>query len=196
MKLKSIDDSRCIVMQQDILRCQKAFRRAEKFGEIGVILDNNRLVAYEFTSAYFDFILYLHAFLLAARERDIASGQRQKPGKKDNQADQADRDKYIMVEAQRILTRRRKAIQDGTAPWWENDIGYYPEKIPPNFAVEFRRLRNMAAHSLPKRATFDLREFIEKYHKFVYLLYWDCVSWWGLRGDDFPDLKEITKFPI
>jgi hypothetical protein len=51
--------------------------------------------------------------------------------KKLTQPERAELDEaYISRHAQRLLTNRRVAIQNGTAPVWENDISYYAEKIP------------------------------------------------------------------
>src|ERR1700730_13745959 len=59
---------------------------------------------------------------------------------------------------QRILTNKREAILNGTAPAWENDISCYPERIPQIFAEDFRRVRNIVnAHvKLPPRIHGDL----------------------------------------
>ena len=104
-------------------------------------------------------------------------------------------ERYIKSHAQRILTERRLAIQKGTAPVWENDISYYPEKVPADFAKEFRQIRNQCfGHDTHKRSNASMSEFYEKYHKYVHMLYWNCRGSWGQRGEKFPDLKEITKF--
>jgi hypothetical protein len=42
----------------------------------------------------------------------------------------------------------------------------------------------------------DLSAFYVKYQKFLLMLYANGRVHWGLRGDEFPDLKEITKFSI
>ena len=102
-----------------------------------------------------------------------------------------------MGHAQRILTGRRSAILKGIAPAWENDISYFPEKVPAEFPEEFRHLRNkISVHVTHERSCIDLTSFYEKYHKFVHMLYWNCRGRWGLRNREFPDLKEITKFSV
>ena len=96
---------------------------------------------------------------------------------------------------QRILTNKREAILNGTAPAWENDISCYPERIPQIFAEDFRRVRNIVtAHVKFERSDLSLTNFYDQYHKYLYMLYRDVQSWWGRSGDEFPDLNEITRF--
>ena len=74
---------------------------------------------------------------------------------------------------------------------------YYPEKAPPEFATKFRQLRNkISAHVTHERSSIDLTGFYEKYHKYVYMLYWNCLGHWGLRDKEFPNLNEITRFSV
>jgi hypothetical protein len=95
------------------------------------------------------------------------------------------------------LTNRREAILNGTAPAWENHISSFPEKIPPTFAAEFRRFRNIASgHVKVVRPCLSLTDFYDRNHKFLYMLYHDVQSWWGRLGDEFPDLEEITAFSV
>lgn len=149
----------------------------------------NRQLAYRSYNAYSRFIHHLYEFLMGAMAREIGNtGQ--------IPADKADL--YIAGQAQRVLTNRRGAIQDGTAPAWENQISYFPEKIPQDFAKDFRQYRNKVnAHVKYERADLSLLKFYDNYHKFLHMLYWDCRRWWGLKkGDEFPDLKEITAFSL
>jgi hypothetical protein len=109
-------------------------------------------------------------------------------------ADKADL--YVAGQAQRVLTKRRNAIQNGTAPVWENHISYFPEKIPQDFPKDFRQHRNkVSAHVKHERAGLSLSKFYDSYHKFLHMLYLDCQSWWENKGE-FPDLKEITAFSV
>ncbi len=135
---------------------------------------------------YSRWIHHLYELLLALGARDIGNTR---------QFDGSEAERYIAGEAQRILTRTRAAIIDGTAPVWENDISYYPSKIPPRFVRDFRECRNLAyGHVSHKRAHLDLAESYERNHKFLYLFYRDILDWWSLRAPEFPDLKEITNF--
>ena len=132
------------------------------------------------------FIIYMNSCWAQSPERRVT------PGKLE--ADDAGL--HIMGHAQSILTGKRRAIQNGTAPGWENDISYYPEKVPAEFAKEFRQLRNIGGHVSHKRPSLSLSDFYRKYHKYVHMLYRKGLGHWGLRDKEFPDLREITKFSV
>ena len=92
---------------------------------------------------------------------------------------------------------RRESILNGTAPCWENHISYFPEQIPPGFAAEFRRFRNVdSGHVSPERTSLDLTDFHGRNHKFLGMLYRYAGANWGRIDDDFPDLKQITDFSL
>lgn len=103
-----------------------------------------------------------------------------------------------MHYAQRVMNQYCDAINNGTAPSWVNDIGYYDAKVPEDFAKDFREYRNKAiGHVAHERASMlSLSEFYSKYHKFLYYIYRDSIHWWGKRSEEFPDLKEITEFSV
>lgn len=182
------DHDHCIALQHDFLRCQDAFRDFEASAKRTILQGENRLLAYKTYNAYSRFIHHLYEVLLALRARDIGDT---------GPLHASEAERYIAGEAQRILTRTRTAIQDGTAPAWENDISYYPPKIPQGFAREFRECRNRAyGHVTHRRAHLNLSDFYARNHKFLYLFYRDILAWWRLREGEFPDLKEITDFSV
>lgn len=182
------DSDQCIALQHEFLRCQDAFGDFEASATTMILHGETRLLAYKSYNAYSRWIHHLYELVLALRARDIEDTRRL-------EATEADR--YITGEAQRILTRTRSAILDGTAPSWENDISYYPPEIPRGFARQFRDCRNQAyGHVTHKRAHLNLAEFYENNHRFLYLFYRDILAWWRLREDEFPDLKEITDFSV
>jgi hypothetical protein len=47
-----------------------------------------------------------------------------------------------------------------------------------------------------RSSKLSLSQFYQKYHKFLYLMYRDAMYWWGKKGEEFPDLKEITEFTV
>lgn len=96
------------------------------------------------------------------------------------------------------MNNYRDAIKRGNAPPWVNDIEYYDEIIPTDFAKDFREYRNKAiGHVAYERASkLSLSEFYQKYHKYLYHLYQESIHWWGKRANEFPDLKEITEFSV
>lgn len=195
------DSEHCTALKHEFLRCEDAFKDFETYGTLMILKaqaeakgtpptspNEKRLIAYKTYNAYSRFILHLYEFMLGAVAREIGNTGELR-GKI--------ADRYVMAHAQRILTGRRRAIQNGTAPVWENSISYFPEKVPAEFAEEFRRMRNkISVHVSHERSSIRLSDFYENYHKYVHMLYWNCLGHWGLRGKEFPDLREITKFSV
>jgi hypothetical protein len=196
----SADTEHCTALKHEFLRCQDAFKdfetygtlmimkaQAEEQGRTALSADEKRLIAYKTYNAYARFVLHLYEFMLGAITRENGTTEQLK-GKT--------AERYIMGHVQRILTGRRQAILKGIAPAWENDISYFPEKVPAEFPREFRQLRNKITHVARDRSSFDLTDFYAKYHKYVHMLYLNCLGHWGLRNKEFPDLKQITQFSV
>jgi hypothetical protein len=182
------DKGICVGLKHEFLRCDDAFEDFAAAGTLMVTQGENRRIAYKTYNAYARFIHSLYEFMLGAVARD-------RHDTSPLPAEMAD--KYIASHTQRILTNRREAILKGTAPAWENDLSYYPGKIPREFAQDFRRARNKAsAHVTYERANLNLTDFYDRHHKFLGLLYQDVKGWWGRMGEEFPDLSEITAFSV
>jgi hypothetical protein len=182
------DTALCVALKHEFLRCDDAFSDFAASAKIMIFQGENRRIAYKTYNAYARFIHHLYEFMLSAVARDRADTA-------PLSSDWADR--YIASHAQRILTNRREAILNGTAPEWENDISAYPEEIPPTFAAEFRRVRNIASgHAKFERSNLNLTDFYDRNHLFLYLLYYEIRNWWGRQADEFPDLNEITAFSV
>jgi hypothetical protein len=184
-----IDHDLCTALKHEFLRCEDAFRDCEVYVRKTAASSSQTedfLIAYKAYNAYSRFIHHLYEFILGAIARETGDT---------SQLEATEAEQHIAAHAQRILTGRRQAILEGTAPVWENDISYYPEKIPADFAKAFRQFRNQSfGHVTHRRSTISMSDFYAKYHKYVHMLYWNCRGSWGLREGDFPDLKEITKF--
>jgi hypothetical protein len=204
MKFKSgdaTDSAHCTALAHEFLRCEDAFRdfetygtatildaQAQSLGQSSASPDQKRLMAYKTYNAYSRFIHHLYEFSIGTVQRDRHDTTK---------IEAADAEGHIKANLQRILTRTRKAIQDGSAPAWENQLSYYPEKAPQDFAKEFRQFRNaISGHVTHKRSSLSLSEFYERNHKYLYMIYRDGLSHWGLRGGAIPDLKEITEFSV
>lgn len=182
------DTGLCIALKHEFLRCDDAFKDFASSATEMIAQGENRRIAYRTYNAYARFIHHLYEFMLGAIQRERTNTEKLK-------FDLADR--YITSHAQRILTNKREAILNGTAPVWENHISAYPETIPQMFAAEFRRFRNIVSgHVKFERSNLNLSDFYDQNHKFLYMLYRDVQSWWGRLGDEFPDLKEITAFSV
>ncbi|MGA3135424.1 MAG: hypothetical protein ABSC88_05460 [Terracidiphilus sp.] len=211
MKFKtgdSTDSAHCTALKHEFLRCEDAFKdfktygtmmimraQAEAEGAATLTADETRLIAYKTYNAYARFIHHLYEFIVGAIVREKGDTTL---GAKDKRQEATVKDSYIGSHAQRILTGRREAILNGTAPAWENHISAFPEKVPPEFAEQFRKMRNkISGHVSHERSAISLSDFYDKFHKYVYMLYQNCRGHWSLlRDKEFPDLNEITKFSV
>lgn len=182
------DTALCIGLKHEFLRCDDAFNEFASAAKVMIAQGENRRIAYKAYNAYARFIHHLYEFMIAAAARERQNTAKLAP---------ALADRYIAGHTQRILTNRRNAILNGTAPPWENHISYYPERVPERFAAEFRRFRNnVGGHVTYERSALSLSDFYDRNHKYLYLLYRDAKSWWGRQEQEFPDLKEITAFSV
>lgn len=205
MKFKpgdATDTAHCTALKHEFLRCEDAFTDFETYGKLMIMraqaeargaspapADETRLIAYKTYNAYARFIHHLYEFMLGAVARDRGDTAPLEASVKDN---------YIGGHVQRILTGRRQAILNGTAPAWENHTSAFPEKVPAEFAEQFRKMRNkVSGHVTHERAAIDLSDFYDRYHMYVHMLYQNCRGHWSLlRDKDFPDLSAITKFSV
>ncbi len=195
------DSAHCTVLKHEFLQCEDAFKDFEHYAGMMIMraqaeaqqgkratAHENRLIAYRTYNAYGKFLHHLYEFLIGARAREAQDTSK-------ITAEVANG--YIAANAQKVLNGKRNAILNGTAPAWENALSYYPEKVPEDFASDFRKHRNkISAHVTYERSNISLSSFYEKYHKYVYMQYWNCLGHWGMRNEEFPDLKEITKFSV
>jgi hypothetical protein len=154
MKFKlgdATDIALCVALKHEFLRCDDAFNDFALSAKTMIVHGENRRIAYKTYNAYARFIHHLYEFMMGAIARDRLDT-------KQLEAEWADR--YIASHTQRILTNRREAILNGTAPPWENHISAYPEKIPANFPKDFRRYRNVVSgHVKHERSDLSLSDF-------------------------------------
>jgi hypothetical protein len=165
------DGALCVALKHEFLRCDDAFNDFAASARIMITQGENPRIAYRTYNAYARFIHHLYEFMMGAIARDRGDTAQLS-------ADWAER--YIASHTQRILTNRREAIKNGTAPSWENHISCYPEKIPPTFPADFRRCRNIVTgHVKFERSSLNLSDFYDRYHQYLYMLYFEAKSWWG-----------------
>lgn len=197
----STDRAHSVALKHEFLRCEDAFTEFTLYGsalrdlakrKYQIPLSNtgrDRLTAFRTYNAYTRFVHHLYEFLLGgfARERQSTA-----------KISAVDAGIWIEGQVQRILRGRRNAILRGTAPDWENDLSYFPETVPSTFACDFRLIRNKAnGHVTYERAALRLTDFYIANHKYLMMLYWNCLGFWGIRKHaDFPDLQEITDFSM
>ncbi len=191
-ELPDIDTNLAVAIHHEFLRCQESFDEFHDYALSMIMLakkgQTDRRLAFRTYNAYSRFVHHLYEFLIGATQRDIQST---------NRILAEDAEKHITGYLQRVLNRRRKAIINGTAPTWENHISYYPEIAPTGLAREFRLFRNkINGHVSYERPNLNLSDFYNRNHKFLHMLYYDCLGFWGEREGEFPDLKEITDFSV
>ena len=129
----AIDTAHCIALTHEILRCEEAFKDFEALASQSIMVGENRALAFKMYNSYARFVHHLYEFMAACFVRDqhdTAAGS----GKDATRFIEG----YIRHHAQRLLTGRRAAILNGTAPAWENALSAYPENVPADFASDFR----------------------------------------------------------
>lgn len=181
------DKALVVTLIHEFRRCKAAFHTYIFLYEqllVGVNDQNLKLSCY---NAYVDFVAHLYEFYLACIEQDKRYPQKLKW----NQIDQ-----IMHIEVDRLLKVRRDRIQRGDAAPWENDISVYEVKLPVEFGSRFRKVRNLRSHVNPERVDFNLGEFYENYHSFVYLLYDELLWLWDVNAETVlnQDWGEIEKF--
>lgn len=188
------DTEHCIALTHEFLRCQDSFNEFRFFATAMITKGQGKWISYKCYNAYASFLHHLYEFYcgLIARERKDSKIS------KDNNKKIKTIESNITFSINRILRQRRDSIIRGTAPSHENDLSYYPEKAPQEFASQFRIFRNKTAGhvSYERVKKLKLTDFYGEYHKFLVMLYEDSISWWGNKTHEFPDLKEITAFSV
>lgn len=191
----STDVDLCHLLSHEYYRCDDSFKQFCFYAQKMILQGQNRETSYRAYNAYADFIHHLYEFYLGCHARDNNNTNiTNKKGEERTQIIEG----YITHHAQRILNGYRDSIKAGTAPDWVNDISYYDVTVPTDFAKDFREYRNkVCGHVAYERSSkLSLSQFYNKYHKFLYLMYRDAMHWWGKKGEEFPDLKEITEFTV
>jgi hypothetical protein len=188
----STDQDFCVALEHEFLRCHEAFQLFAAVAPHLIAQDSDRRLAYRAFSAYSDFIHHFYEFMLGAYCRE-----RNNTGLTKKKGSYLQTDTYINHHAQRVMTIKRDAIKNGTAPSWENALSTYPETIDPLFAVKLRKIRNSATgHVDPERAKVELTTFYHEHHMVLYWLYRDCIRQWGPKDGAFPDWQAITNFSV
>jgi hypothetical protein len=185
------DTNWCRALTHEFLRCHNAFLEFAKFATERVPKGADAQLSYQAQEAYSRFLTHLYEFMLAAYRRERFDTNAAS-GRKGYQHIEA----YINHHAQRILTNRRTAIKNGTAPKWENSLSAYPERIPANLGESLRKWRNRSVHVGADRVQMDCSQFFHENHPYVYMLYRDSMYHWGPKPGALPDFQAITNFTV
>ena len=177
-----IDQDHCVALQDEFLRCRDTFDEFKRLAAVAISAGQDPWRSYKTRHAYSTFIQHLYEFMRGAHAREAL--ETRITNKRLTQSERSKLDEaYISHHAQRLLTNRRTAIQNGTAPIWENDISYSPERVPREFAQTFRNFRNNHSHVTHERSKLNVADFYERYHKYLLLLLQDA-RWWNPRESE------------
>ena len=197
MQFKSgseIDSAHCTVLTHEYFRCHDYLTQFTKLGEEMILNGRTNELSYRTYNAYAGFVHHLYEFLMGCYARE--QGNTEITSKRKER--ETVLDAMVYSSTQRIMNKRKEAIEKGYAPEWENHISYYSEPVPEEFPREFRNFRNkISGHVSYKRASeLSLTDFYRKYHKYLYLLHHDGRYFWGQKEGEFPNLREITEFSL
>jgi len=136
-------------------------------------------------NSYSDFVAHLYEFYLGCIKNDCRF-PRNISGKAV--------DAILNEEVTKLLKMRRNKILRGDAPSYENDISHYEVEVPSEFGCMFRTVRNIRSHAFAERSKFDLAEFFNKYHRFIYLLFEEPQWIWNIEKVSSHDWLAIQNF--
>jgi hypothetical protein len=177
-------------LTHEMIRCQAAFERFSLAAGRNVMGARSLARRIECHDAYSDFVRHLYEFYVACFQRDQWDAA---------DIDASRLDRLFNGEAEKLLRRKREAIEHGQAPDWENDLSVSQVAVPPEFGQQFRRLRNANSHTSTKRVApgkdWSLIQFFDRCHLFVHLLYQCQVSMWT-GADSAGDWGEIARFDL
>jgi hypothetical protein len=200
MKFESgseIDSAHCTALTHEYFRCHDYFTHFAELGERMILSGRTKELSYRTYNAYAGFVHHLYEFLMGCYARELGDTEIISSKGKRHEKEKI-LDSMVYSSVQRVMNKRKTAIEKGYAPEWENHISCYTQPVPREFPEEFRKCRNkISGHVSYKRASeLSLTNFYREYHKYLYLLYQDSTYFWGKKEGEFPDLKEITEFSL
>lgn len=189
------DSEHCKVLVHEFMRVENSFNEFAALGEKMIRYGRTKDISLRVYDAYARFIHHLYEFLIGCIVREVHNTKI--TDKKGNERTTLI-DNYISSLTRRVLNKWVGSIENGTAPSWANDIECYRIPVPADFAKDFRKYRNkIIGHVDYERSSqMSLTEFYHKYHKFLFLLYQDAISFWRNEAKEIPDLGEITDFSL
>lgn len=176
------DRDHCDALQDEFIRCRDAFNEFKQLATVSLSAGQDPWRLYKTRHAYSTFTQHLYEFMRGAHARDTLNTRITNKNLTNSEKAKLD-EAYITGHTQRLLEHRRSAILNGTAPVWENDVSYYPERVPPEFARTFRVFRNNHSHVTHERSKLNIADFYEKYHKYLHLLLQEA-RWWSPKESE------------
>lgn len=177
-----------LVLAHEYFRCDQAFLDFAELSVANIGGKSEKRLRLNMFDSYSRFLHHLYEFYLGISKlphnRERAFGGI---------------DTLIKDEIERIMRVRAERIRQGRAPSWENELSYYEQPVPIEFAMHFRQARNRIAHADARRAggngEVTLPEFYHKYHGYVFLLYEEAGWLWKVDPESF-DWGEIEAFDL
>ncbi|KAA3649276.1 MAG: hypothetical protein DWQ11_19885 [Proteobacteria bacterium] len=185
------DQALTTTLIHELVLCKDSFERFAALAKMNIMGRRDKAIKIKCHDAYASFLHHLYEFYVGCIKRDLRNT--------DNLHNDI-LDKIFNREVTKLLKNRVDAIQGGYAPSWENHISVYQVEVPTEFGAQFRRIRNRTAHASIKRSVpgneLPLGQFYEKYHGFVYLLYYSAQWLWTVKDIEAHDWKSIEDFDL
>lgn len=184
------DNALTTTIAHEFVLCKDSFERFAHYASLNIMGRRDKLTKIRSHDAYASFLHHLYELYVGCIKRDMHDLK---------DIDHRLLDRMFNSEVRKLLNKRIHAIENGYAPSWENHISVYQVEVPEEFGTQFRRIRNRTAHVSIKRAKpkseMSLADFYERYHKFVYLLYY-AAQWWSTKDIEAQDWKAIEEFDL
>lgn len=185
------DQALTTTLVHEFVLCQESFERFARNAKVNIMGQRDKIIKIKCHDAYASFLHHLYEFCVGCMKRDL---------KDTKDMGWENLDKMFNSEARRLLRNRIDAIENGYAPSWENHISVYQVEVDEEFGAQFRKIRNRTAHVSTKRSMpgndLPLAVFYQKYHRFVYLLYYSARGFWSVQDIESHDWKAIEDFDL
>jgi hypothetical protein len=185
------DQALTTTLVHELVLCKDSFERFAALAKMNIMGRREKAIKIRCHDAYASFLHHLYEFYVGCIKRDLRNTENLQ-GKV--------LDKIFNCEVTKLLKNRVDAINGGYAPSWENHISVYQVEVPTEFGTQFRRIRNRTAHASTKRSSpkdeLPLGQFYEKYHGFVYLLFYSAQGFWTVKDIEAHDWKSIEEFDL
>jgi hypothetical protein len=185
------DKALTTTLVHELVLCTDSFERFVDLAKMNIMGRSDKTTKIKCHDAYASFLHHLYEFYVGCFKRDLRST---KP------LESRVLDQIFNREVTKLLKNRVDAIKGGYAPSWENHISVYQVDVPNEFGTQLRNIRNRTAHASTKRSSpedeLPLGQFYEKYHRFVYLLYYSAQGFWAVKDIEARDWKSIEDFDL
>jgi hypothetical protein len=186
-----IDQALTTTLVHELVLCKDSFERFAALAKMNIMGRRDKATKIKCHDAYASFLHHLYEFYVGCIKRDFRSTETVQSKVLDH---------IFHREVVKLLKNRVDAIIGGYAPSWENHISVYQVEVPAEFGTHFRKIRNRTAHASTRRSLpgdeLSLGQFYEKYHGFVYLLYYSAQWLWTVKDIEAHDWKSIEEFDL